>query len=146
MTPRFFLKITAAAVAFAFATASHAGEFPKGSPKFLTEYSKAQAASKTSKKPLVVVFSASWCPPCQANKSKVYPSADVQPYHEKFVWAYLDTDVAANAALAQRFQVRGIPHIQFVGSDGSNLGKVIGVTSPKAFSKKLKSILKKAKK
>jgi len=125
------------------ATAGAKG-FPKGSPDFKTDYDEAVAASKESGKPLLVVFSASWCPPCQTNKKKVYPSDEVTPFHEKFVWVYLDTDLEKNSAVAKEFGVSGIPHIQFLATDGKSLDKVVGGTSPERFAEKLKAVLEKA--
>jgi thioredoxin-like negative regulator of GroEL len=95
-------------------------------------------------KPLVVVFSAPWCPPCQANKKTVYPNDQVKPYHDKFVWVYLDTDVKKNAAAAKQFSVSGIPHIEFVSKDGTSIDKKIGGTNPRSFAKTLKKVLRKA--
>lgn len=121
-----------------------AKDFPKGSPDFETRYSTALKKAEKEGKPLLVVFSAAWCGPCQANKKDVYPSEAVKPYHDKFVWTYLDTDDKRNAKVAQEFGVTGIPHIQFVGKDGKTLGKAIGGTTPEAFAKTLADILKKA--
>ncbi|MGK0185994.1 MAG: thioredoxin-like negative regulator of GroEL [Verrucomicrobiales bacterium] len=146
MTPRILTFISAALIAAAFTGAAQAKDFPKGSPKFLTDYGTAVAEAKKTGKPVLVVFSATWCPPCQANKKNVYPSAAVQPYHDKFVWAYLDTDVAKNANVAEKFSVRGIPHIQFLNNDGSSLDKSMGGTTPERFAKTLKKVLKKAAK
>ena len=49
-----------------FAPRSHASDFPKGSPAFVTSYDAALKAAKEGGKPLVLVFSASWCPPCES--------------------------------------------------------------------------------
>lgn len=122
---------------------SAASDFPKGSPTFVTGYDAALKAAKTSGKPIIAIFSASWCPPCQANKQNVYPSSEVKPFHEKFVWAYLDADEEANVPAMKKFGVSGIPHIQFLDAKGASVGKLIGGSSPKAFRKELESILKK---
>lgn len=122
---------------------SSASDFPKGSPDFVTGYDAALKAAKTSGKPIIAIFSASWCPPCQANKKNVYPSAEVKPFHDKFVWAYLDADEEANVPAMKKFGVSGIPHIQFLDAKGTSVGKLIGGSSPKAFSKELASVLKK---
>lgn len=122
-----------------------AGEFPEGSPKFGTSYDAALATAKKEGKPVVLVFSASWCPPCQSMKKNVYPSADVKPLHDKFVWAYLDVDVEANAKAAEKFGVQGIPHVQFLNSEGKDLNKVVGGVPPAEFAEQLNKILAKAK-
>ena len=122
-----------------------AADFPQGSPKFGTDYKAAMEQAKKENKPLVVVFSATWCGPCQSMKKSVYPSKEVTPLHDKFVWAYLDVDVEANGAPAQKYKVEGIPHIQFLGADGKDLGNQVGGTSPDEFAGTLEKVLSKAK-
>ncbi len=123
-----------------------AADFPKGSPKFLTSHDAALKEAAASGKPVILVFSAAWCPPCQAMKKSVYPSKEIKPFHDKFVWAYLDTDVEANAAAASKYGVEGIPHIEFLSSNGKSAGKQVGSSSPDDFAKTLEGVLKKSSK
>lgn len=139
-------KITAVLAVFALLAASIpvvAGDFPKGSPAFKTNYAEALAAAKSEGKPVVLVFSAVWCPPCQAMKKEVYPSREVRAYHDKFVWAYLDVDEEANGKTAATYKVQGIPHIQFLSPDGQPVDQQIGASAPKDFAKTLAGVLKK---
>lgn len=136
--------LTLATCAMAEAPAAH--EFPKGSPKFGTSYKAALEQAKKEHKPAILVFSASWCGPCQAMKKNVYPSKEVTPLHDKFVWAYLDADQEENAAPMKKYGVEGIPHIQFVSADGKPLGNQIGSTTPEDFVGTLNTVLKKAEK
>lgn len=122
-----------------------ASDFPEGSPKFGTDYKAALETAKKEHKPVVVVFSAAWCGPCQSMKKNVYPSKEVTPLHDKFVWAYLDVDQDANAAAATKYGVQGIPHIQFLSADGKDLGNQIGGTSSGDFAGTLEKVLAKAK-
>lgn len=122
-----------------------AGEFPKGSPKFVTSYRKVLSESKETGKPAIVIFSASWCPPCQAMKKDVYPNAAVQPFHDKFIWAYLDADDNMNKKAMEKFAVGGIPHIEFLNAAGESIDKQVGGSGDAAgFAKKLEGILAKA--
>ncbi len=121
-----------------------AGNFPKGSPKFKDSYRQVMSAAEKSGKPVVLVFSASWCPPCQSMKNEVYPSKEIQAYHDKFEWAYLDVDDNDNEKPAKEYGVQGIPHIQFVDATGKQLDKQVGGNSPEAFAKKLDAVLAKA--
>jgi len=122
-----------------------ASEFPEGSPKFGTDYKAALETAKKEGKPVVLVFSAGWCPPCQAMKKTVYPSAEVKPLQDKFVWAYLDVDVEANAAAAEKYKVQGIPHVQFLDKDGKALISQVGGVSSAEFAGILTKVSEKAK-
>ena len=121
-----------------------AGDFPKGSPKFEHDFKAVSAAAEKSGKPMILVFSAVWCGPCQLMKKDIYPSAAVKPFHDKFEWAYLDADEDKNAALMKKFDVSGIPHIQFLSKSGKDLGSQIGATSAEDFANTLEKTLKKA--
>jgi thiol:disulfide interchange protein len=137
---KFLLLITALAVT----TTLIAADFPKGSPKFLDSHRRAMSAAKKEGKPVVLVFSASWCPPCQTMKKEVYPSEAVKAFHDKFVWAYLDVDDNDNEKPSKEYGVNGIPHIEFVDADGKSLiEKQVGSGSPESFAKRLESALAK---
>jgi thiol:disulfide interchange protein len=146
MNRRSLFTLAAAAVAglFIATTSFGAHDFPPGSPKFETKYKSALAEAKKTGKPIIAVFSAVWCGPCQANKKNVYPSEAVKPYHDKFVWAYLDADDAGNKKVMEEFKVSGIPHIQFLDKDGKSIDKQVGASTPEAFAKKLEGVLAKA--
>ena len=123
-----------------------ASDFPKGSPEFKVSSDTALSAAQKSGKPVIMVFSAAWCPPCQAMKKDVYPSAAVKAFHDQFIWAYLDVDDERNEGVAQKFGVSSIPHIEFLNAEGKEIDKQIGGTSSEDFAKKLASILAKVKK
>lgn len=122
-----------------------ASDFPKGSPKFEDSYRSAMNDAKKTGKPVVLVFSASWCPPCQVMKKSVYPSEAVKPFHDKFIWAYLDVDDNSTEKAAKQYGVNGIPHIEFVDAEGKAvIEKQVGSSSPEAFAKRLTEVLAKA--
>lgn len=121
-----------------------AGDFPKGSPDFKHSAATALSAGKKAGKPVILVFSAAWCPPCQAMKKDVYPSAAVKEFHDKFIWAYLDVDDQSNNRAAEKAGVSGIPHIQFLDASGKEISKQVGGSSPESFAKTLKGVLEKA--
>jgi len=114
-------------------------------PGFLTDYESALSLAKAESKPVIAVFSADWCPPCRQMKKDVYPSSEVRAYRDQFVWAYLDVDAPGNRTFAQKHAVHGIPHVQFLGPTGNDLGKVVGGCSPTQFASELQSVLAKAR-
>jgi len=144
MNTRRSLFAAAFALAAALSLPATAADFPKGSPKFEKSHRSALAEAKKSGKPIVMVFSAAWCGPCQQMKKSVYPSDEVKPLHDKFVWAYLDTDDEDNAKAAAQYKVAGIPHIEFLDKEGKSIGQQVGGVSPAAFAKLLEGIAKKA--
>jgi len=123
-----------------------ASDFPKGSPEFKDSSTYALSAAKKSGKPVVMVFSAAWCGPCQTMKKEVYPSAAVKAFHDKFIWAYLDIDDERNERVSKKFGVSSIPHIEFLDAQGKEIDKQIGSNSPEDFAKTLESVLAKVKK
>jgi len=111
------------------------------SPEFLHDYEEALAAAEEADKPTIVIFSASWCPPCQQMKKAVYPSETVQPFHDKFIWTYLDADDPKNGSVSAKFGVSGIPHIAFLKPDGDPVGYFSGALPPENFAEVLDKVL-----
>lgn len=135
------LLILAAAI---FATSLHAADFPEGSPKFATNAEVAMKAAQTNGKPIILVFSAAWCGPCQTMKKEVYPNAEVKPFHDKFNWAYLDIDVEANSKLSNTYHVEVIPNIVFLNAAGQKIDQQEGGGAPDVFAQTLAKVLKKS--
>lgn len=125
---------------------SFGSNFPEGSPKFFTKMDAALVEAKASGKPVIAVFSAPWCPPCQMMKKIVYPSDEVKPYHDKFVWAYIDTSEEVNTPDVYKYRVNILPHIQFVSSSGTPTEQHIGGASADELVKVLDGVLKKSAK
>jgi thiol:disulfide interchange protein len=108
-------------------------------PKYAYSAESGFSIASSTGKPVVLIFSASWCGPCQDMKKRVYPSKIVQPYHDQFVWIYADVDKPENQALAQKYGVSGIPHVQLLGPDLKILGQTVGGVSPPDFANLLRS-------
>lgn len=102
---------------------------------FLSSYDLALDRAKRLDKPVVAVFSASWCGPCQLMKSKVYSDPKVRMYRDQFVWVYLDVDEDSTHSAAIRHQVRGVPSIHVLDPKGKEISRQVGATSPREFSR-----------
>ncbi len=110
-------------------------------PAFSHDYKKALAKANSSKKPLILIFSASWCPPCQYMKKTVYPSNEVQPFHDSFVWAYLDADARENGPVLAAYGASEIPHIEFLTAEGKSMGHITDAVAPEQFKGLLEKVL-----
>ena len=76
----------------------------------------------TDGKPLIVDFSATWCPPCR----------QLKPIFEKLAEdfrgriTFLTIDVDENPELAQAYQVQSIPMMVFINKDGQIQDTIVG--------------------
>ncbi len=98
-----------------------------------TNYEKAKKQSAEESKPMVVMFTASWCGPCQRMKSTTLSDPTVEAALEKnFIPVMLDTD--KNREITRHFGISAIPAIIVVspGSD-KNADATRGVVSKSDF-------------
>lgn len=114
-------------------------------PEFYKNYDEALAAGLKKDKPVILIFSAAWCPPCQQMKKSVYPSKEVEPYHDSFIWTYLDVDLPENQGVAQAYRAQGLPHYAFLTADGQFMGSAMGGAPPASFKEILDQVLAHAK-
>lgn len=120
----------------------HAADFPPGSPAFSTSYEAAAKRAAKTGKPMIIVFSAGYCPPCQQMLKTVYPSKEVQALHSSFEWAYIDVSQPEAEATVRKFDVQPIPHLQFVTAQGKPFSNWIGHASAAQLADIMKHVIK----
>lgn len=110
---------------------------------WLTDLSKAQAKAKAEKKMVFVDFNGSdWCPPCKALRRTVLNSpAFVEFARNNLVLVDVDfphgkqqTEEVkkANQALAEKYNVEGLPTVLVLSSEGKELKKLEGYSGQSA--------------
>jgi len=90
------------------------------------EWKKDGAAVLKSKqdRPILLRFTASWCPPCRVMNAKVWPDAEVAGMvNEHFVPVELDVDRPDVREIANRFQIMAVPTIVLLDADGKELDR-----------------------
>jgi thiol:disulfide interchange protein len=80
-------------------------------------FADARRESAETQRPVLLYFTASWCPPCQQMKAQTWPDAGVKAALENYVPVKVDVDESPD--LARQFGVSSIPRVQVVRPDGA---------------------------
>lgn len=139
MTSGGFAKVVVSAFALvlAYQVVKTALPAPKSTVAWLTSYSTARAQSATTRKPLILLFSAGWCDSCRILKRTTLVDSRVEALLKEGVAVEINVDDPENRALVSEFQVRGIPAIHVVSGDGNPVSSIVGVVSPSEFIARL---------
>lgn len=81
--------------------------------------------------PVIMDFSAIWCPPCQQFKPIFEEAKD--RYSGQIEFKTIDVD--AEKELAQQFNITSIPAIVFIDAEGNEINRIIGFTDKDSFDK-----------
>jgi thiol:disulfide interchange protein len=82
-------------------------------------FSEASSIANQTGRPILIKFTADWCPPCRQMKQNVWPNEQVrQAVETRYVPLVADVDTSEGARLAQQYGVQGIPTIIITDSSG----------------------------
>lgn len=91
---------------------------------WLTDLAQAKAKAKETGKPVLAVFSAEWCGPCQYMVKEVYPKPAVVEELKKWVPVYLDD--AAAPKDHEAYSIEAYPTIVILSPEGVEEDRVRG--------------------
>ena len=84
------------------------------------------AQARQDKKPLLLYWGASWCPPCNQLKATLFNRQDFALLSRSFVAVHVDGDRPGAQKLGQRFKVSGYPTVVVFNSDGTEVTRLPG--------------------
>ena len=109
----------------------YAGARPTGI-EFVEGYASALARAELERKPLLVLFRASWCRWCGEMTAKVLSEQQVVQRSRRFICVAVDAD--RDRQICRTHGVRGYPTILVLSPDGRELARRTGKVAPKALA------------
>lgn len=115
--------------------------FNPGPPANDVMWDEASAQASQTGKPILVDFTASWCPPCKEMEKNVFPLPAVQSLlNERYVFVTADVSDAQSPGvpLGTQYDITAIPTFMILDPAGNVIDKRVGGMSGDAFTQWLK--------
>jgi len=111
---------------------THNSSLPAQTIAWTDDYDDALALAKQQNKPLLLAFSAPWCPYCRQMQKTAYVDPHVVEISRRFIPVRIDTD--NHPALVEKYAVGPIPAYFILAPDGARLAQSVGATPPADFA------------
>lgn len=112
---------------------SHATGSPFGKDADVNAVERAFAAAKKDGKPVLLDFSAAWCPPCNLLAAEVLHADPLDSEIEAVHVAVIDVDHRSSWTLKDKYDVGGYPTIILVDPDGTEKSRTVGYDDRPSF-------------
>ena len=87
---------------------------------------RAFALAREQRKPVLLYWGATWCPPCNQLKATFFNTQDFAIQARDFVAVHIDGDRPGAQKLGGRFKVRGYPTVILMSPDGAEITRLPG--------------------
>jgi tetratricopeptide (TPR) repeat protein len=92
-----------------------------GKFKWYTEQNSLEeikAQAKKENKPILAVFSATWCGPCQHVKKTVFKTDEFKKISDKALLLYIEQTTKEGAAYNKKYNIKAFPTFKIISNDG----------------------------
>lgn len=128
----------ALAAALALLAACGAGEEAGGRVEWAASYAEGLRQAEATGRPAMLVFGASWCPPCQELKKHVFTDRRVAEASRGMVNIYVDVD--QDRRTAGTYRVRAIPAVFFLSPAGEVVAALKGEHTAQNFARQMTAV------
>ncbi len=131
MKPTLVAACIALALIATCQAATAAPSLPSANIPWLTaaadaDVDRAFAKARADKKPVLLYWGATWCPPCNQLKATFFNRADFAALSKSFVAVHVDGDRPGAQKLGSRFKVSGYPTVVLFTPQGQEITRLPG--------------------